>query len=267
MITIAIANQKGGVGKSTSAVSLAAELAIREYRVLLVDADPQSNATQSFLPKDRTRRGLANALVNNEGDRTATLEEVIVTTEIEGLDIAPGTLKLAMFDREGATLLGQLSRILRDVEHKYDFTIIDTPPNFGMLLSVSMQAADHLIIPIQSAPYALEGLDDLMKVIEQTRMTNPKLNILGAVCTLFDSRTKVGGTMYRELKERMNNVVFETIIHRATKLEEAPSGHQPVQLFAPQSRATEMYAALTDEVLNRLGFGEKRSSNLRVVGE
>jgi chromosome partitioning protein len=259
-VIIAVANQKGGVGKSTSAASLATELAIREYETLLIDADPQSNATQIFLAPEQVKTSLADVLIGGG----ASITEKRITTEIEHLDIVPATLSLANFDREPALSVTKLRTALRDLGDSYDFIIIDTPPNFGLLLTTALTAATHVLIPVQAAPFALTGLQDLMSVVKNAQDLNEGLKVLGTVCTLYDTRTSVSGASYRALTEMMPDKIFETIIHRQTKLEEAPSMHQPIQLYAPNSRGAEQYATLTEEVLNRLGVAGQ-ASKLSVV--
>jgi chromosome partitioning protein len=259
-IVIAIANQKGGVGKSTTAAALATELAIREFETLLIDADPQSNATQIFLAPEMVQTSLADVLIG----AGASIAEKRVTTEIEHLDLVPATLSLANFDREPALSVTKLRAALRDLGDSYDFIIIDTPPNLGLLLTTALAAATHVLIPVQAAPFALTGLQDLLRVVQDARELNEGLAVLGAVCTLYDTRTSVSGASFRTLTEMMPGQTFETMIHRQTKLEEAPSMHQPIQLYAPTSRGAEQYSALTEEVLSKLGVSGK-SSKLSVV--
>ena len=259
-ISIAIANQKGGVGKSTTAASLATELALREFETLLIDADPQSNATQIFLAPEMVQTSLADVLIGNG----ASIMEKRVTTEIEHLDLVPATLSLANFDRENALSVTKLRTALRDLGDAYDFIIIDTPPNFGLLLTTALTAATHVLIPVQAAPFALTGLQDLLSVIKNAQDLNENLTVLGAVCTLYDTRTSVSGASFRALSEMMPGKTYETIIHRQTKLEEAPSMHQPIQLYAPSSRGAEQYSMLTEEMLSRLGVSGK-STKLSVV--
>lgn len=254
MKTIAIANQKGGVGKSTTCAMLATELALREYETLIIDTDPQANATQIFLDPSSVTVSLADVIIG-EGK---PLAEKRVTTEIEHLDIVPATLSLANFDREPALSVTKLRTAIRELGNAYDFIIIDTPPNFGLLLTASLTAATHVLIPVQAAPFALSGLNDLLTVIENAKELNESLSVLGTVCTLYDTRTSVSGASFRTLTEMLPGQTFETIIHRQTKLEEAPSMHQPIQLYAPNSRGTEQYSALADEILKRFGLEDQK---------
>jgi len=264
VISIAIANQKGGVGKSTTAAMLATEFAIRGFDTLLIDADPQANATEIFLDPTNVHTSLADVIIGGEGRLPSSIMEKRVTTEVEHLDIVPANLSLAYFDREPVLSVTKIRSALRELGDTYLFVVIDTPPNLGLLLTAALTAATHVLIPVQAAPFALTGLRDLLEVIDKARDLNENLQLLGTFCTLYDTRTSVSGQSFRALKEMLPKETFETIIHRQTKLEELASMHQPIQLYAPGSRGAEQYAALADEVMNRLNIG-KKASHLHAV--
>ena len=149
---------------------------------------------------------------------------------------------------------------------KFDTVIIDTPPTLGQILTTPLLASTHMVVPVAASPLAQDGLDDLLSTFEEVRSTNPELILLGMVCTMFDGRTAVAAESYRSLKVRYGTRVFETIIHRNVKLEESPAFHQPVQLYAPNSRGALLYSELTDEILKRLG-ARKSKGKLKLAGE
>jgi chromosome partitioning protein len=240
MKTIAIANQKGGVGKSTTAACVAAELAMRGYETLLVDGDPQANVSSHFLAADQINLSI--------------------------LDLVPSKLRFARFEKEPAIAINRLRSKLTPLASTYDYVIIDTPPTLGQILTTPLLASTHMLVPVAASPLAQDGLDDLMSTFEEVRSTNPELELLGMVCTLFDARTSVSAESFRSLKERYGSKVFETIIHRNVKLEESPAFHQPVQLYAPGSRGAMLYAELTDEILKRLG-ARKNKGRLKLAAE
>jgi chromosome partitioning protein len=269
---IAVANQKGGVGKTTTAASFATELAILGHRTLIVDADPQANVTRNFLTPDIVTSSLANVLLSNPNQTQSSIKDERLTTVIEGLDIIPSTISLAYFDRESPVAIKQLRSALRDVANDYDFVVIDTPPNFGLLLSAALMAANYVLIPVQAAPFALAGLSDLLQVIKDMRDLNENLKILGAVCTLYDVRTRISKQSYQKLQELACDLdvavdldlhVFETVINRDTNLEASSLNSQPIQLYEPKSRGAEEYAKLTLEILQRMDI--RNAQNLTVV--
>lgn len=255
MKTIAIANQKGGVGKTATSASLATELAINGFRTLMIDADPQSNLTGTFLSIDAVTTSLAEVIITEPKTPPVKARSKILTTEIDNLDIIPSTLSLAKFDREPSESMANLADALQDVSGDYDFVIIDTPPHFGLLLSASLMAADYVLIPVMPAPYSLQGLEDLLEVIEKIKKYQRNLKVLGALCTKFDKRTRISKTSLAELQEisASGNIhFFETIIHDDTKLEASSGEHKPIQLHDPNARSAEDYANLTQEILERL---------------
>lgn len=257
MRIISIANQKGGVGKTTTAASLAAELAISGHRTLLIDADPQGNCTKTFLRPEEITTSLSEVLLSIPNQSTASIAEKRLTTALEGLDIVPATITLATFDREPPLAIKKLRSCLKDVDKDYDFVVIDTPPNFGLLLSAALIASNFVVIPVQAAPFALSGLGDLLTVIEDSRQLNEKMEILGAVCTRYDARTKISKESHRkllEMAEEHDFHVFDAIINQDTKLEASPDANQPIQLFAPDSRGASEYASLAQEILDKLNI-------------
>lgn len=256
---ITVANQKGGVGKSTTAAMLGAQLASQGYNVLLIDADPQGNLTEIFLDISLVQTSLANCLLGNSNQ---SLESQRITTEIESLDLIPATISLANFDREPALSVTKLRTALKNLSEPYDFVLIDTPPNLGLLLTAALTASAYVLVPVQAAPLALSGLRDLLDVVEKAREINEKLEFLGAVCTMYDARTAVSAASYQALSEALSDKCFKTIINRSSKLEEAPATHQPIQFYAPNSRAAEQYSELAREVLKRLGLPNKRKKSV-----
>lgn len=269
MKIISIANQKGGVGKTTTASSLSAELAINGKRTLLIDADPQANATKMFLRDDEIKTSLADVLISSPTQPSSSIQEKRQATDLQNLDIVPATITLANFDREPPLSIKKLRSVLKEVYDEYDFVIIDTPPNFGLLLSTALIASDYVLVPVQAAPFALSGLGDLLAVIEDSKQLNEKLDILGAVCTLYDNRTKISKDSLQKLNEMgktHNFYVFQAVVNKDTKLEASPAANQPIQLFAPDSRGAEEYEKLGAEILERLQQkGDK--GNLKLVGD
>lgn len=266
MKIIGIANQKGGVGKTTTTASLATELALQGYRTLIVDADPQANVTQVFLTSDTVKTSLANVLIGYPNPEPSTILEQRLTTVIEDLDIVPATISLANFDREPPVAIKRLRSALRDIQDEYDFVVIDTPPNFGLLLSAGLMASDYVLIPVQAAPFALAGLNDLLQVIDDIKDLNERLKILGAICTRYDKRTRISKQSYEkllELNEEIDLHIFETIINQDTNLEASPQANQPIQLYAPNSRGAEEYGKLATEILVKMDI--KKSAPLQIV--
>lgn len=262
MKVIAVANQKGGVGKTATSASLATELAINGYRTLLIDADPQSNLTGTFLNIDAVTTSLAEVIITEPKSQPAKARDKALTTEIDNLDIIPSTISLAKFDREPSESMANLADALQDIENDYEFVIIDTPPHFGLLLSASLMAADYVLIPVMPAPYSLQGLEDLLEVIEKIKKYQRNLEVLGAVCTKFDKRTRISKVSLAELQQISKSAdihFFETIIHDDTKLEASSGEHKPIQLHDPGARSAEDYANLTQEILEKLNMSSTAS--------
>lgn len=259
MKTIAIANQKGGVGKTTTACNLAAGLAIRDYKTLLVDLDSQCNATFTFLDQSIITTTLADVLVGY-GERPQ-LSDALYETHIEGLDIAPSHIRLALLDR--STQIEEHYRLKDSLEtlSGYDFIVIDCPPSLGMTLTQALLASTHAVVPVAAQFYPLEGVVDLTGTIQATKRLNPSLLILGYVMTYFDVRNRICGEALAKMQEMFGEQVFETVIRTNVKLQTAPALRKSIYEHAPESHGSKDYEALTDEVLQRLDM----SSNIRLV--
>jgi chromosome partitioning protein len=261
MRTIAIANQKGGVGKTTTACNLAAGLAIRGFKTLLVDLDSQCNTTYTYLDPALIQTTLADVLVGHQ-ERLPILD-AIYETHIENLDIAPSHIRLAMLER--AVQIEEQYRVKDSLESLsgYDFALIDCPPSLGMTLTQALLASSHVIVPIAAQYYPLEGVVDLASTIQATKRPNPSLSVLGYLMTSFDIRTSVSREALAKVQEMFGDLVFETIIRNNTKLQTAPAYRKSIYEHAPESHGSKDYEALTEEVLQRLEMG----GTLRVVKE
>jgi chromosome partitioning protein len=260
MHIIAIANQKGGVGKTTLCASLSTELAIAGNRVLMIDADPQANLTKYFLTPEKVTTSLSNSLLSNSPLANETL-----TTAVLNLSIVPSRISLASFEREPPQAMAELKQHIKSVASDYDFILIDTPPHFGLLLSASLVAANYVLVPVESAPFALDGLNDLLEVIEKMRQFNENLEILGLLSTLYDARTTIAKDCHNEIMKvgtEKNLRVFDTIINRDTKLQASSGSYQPIQLYAPTAPSVERFEALAEEISRTLSASPK----LRAVG-
>jgi chromosome partitioning protein len=248
---IAIANQKGGVGKTTTAVNLSASLAKLGSRVLLIDIDPQGNATSGVgLSKKETKTCIYNTVIDD-----LPLSQVILASQWENLYVVPATIQLAGAEIELVSLVSREERLkqaLAPVKEKYDFVIIDCPPSLGLLTLNALNAADGVIIPIQCEYYALEGLGQLMNTITLVRKhLNKNLRIEGVVLTMYDTRTNLSEQVAEEVRNYFKQYVFETVIPRNIRLSEAPSYGQHILEYDPRSRGAELHLALAREVLKR----------------
>ena len=247
---IAIANQKGGVGKTTTAINLAGAMAEEGLRVLLVDMDPQANLTAGVGINLNT---VASSMADVLADGRATLAEVILPTETAGIDVAPAHIDLASTEGELFTALGResiLREAMRDSIADYDYVLIDCPPNLGLLTVNGLVAADSVIIPVQTQYYAMKGLNNLVKVISAIRQKlNRDLRILGLLPTFFDGRTNLARDMLDELRIVGDHHVFNSIIRTSVKLGEAPLVGRPITSYAGSSEAARTYREFAREVI------------------
>jgi chromosome partitioning protein len=248
---VSIANQKGGVGKTTTAINLAAALAMRGRRTLLIDMDPQSNSSMSYLDIRTVERSLYDVL----SDAQCALADVIVESNVKNLLVAPARIALAKLE---AKLVGEMDAHFRlkdrldPVRDDYEFVVIDCPPTLGLLTANALVASSHLLVPIQSSYFALEGTDDLLETVEKVRArANPDLRLLGVLITMHDRRTAIARDIRNQIRTVFGELVFATVISKSVRLEESPAYKEPIFTFAPESSGATEYYRLCEEVIDR----------------
>ena len=251
--TVAVANQKGGVGKTTTVVSVAASLALDGHRVLIVDIDAQGNATSGLgIDRSSLQASVYDLLLDDR-----SVGDVIRRTDLEGLDILPSDRSLAGAEVELVPRQGRerrLRHVLSPIVGEYEFIFLDCPPSLGLLTVNGLTAADSVLIPLQCEYYALEGLSQLMATLDLVREhLNPRLHLKGVVLTMFDARTALSADVAAEVRSHLGDRVFATVVPRSVRLAEAPSFGRPIVLHSPGSRGAEAYHAVASEFLTRSG--------------
>jgi chromosome partitioning protein len=249
---LAIANQKGGVGKTTTAINLAAAIALRKKKTLLIDLDPQANASIAFFDPAENQ----NTTYDIFSEHPIPLVDIIRPTKDPCLFVAPSRLALAKLEQQ---LAGQfdapfkLKDALTPILHDYDYIVMDTPPALGIITVNALVSASHLLIPIQAAYFAIEGTDDLLETFGRIRSRpNPDLKILGVVITLFDKRTNISRDTHEQIRATFGSALFKTRISKNVRLEESPAYKETIFSFAPKSSGAEEYRKLALEVLQRV---------------
>jgi chromosome partitioning protein len=250
---VAVANQKGGVGKSTTAINLAAALAAHGEKVLVIDADPQANATSGLGVDRRAVEKSVYEVITGD----TPLDEVVIETGTANLFLVPASIDLAAVEIELVSRLSrerQLANALAELKMVFDTVFIDCPPSLGLITVNALTAADEILIPIQAEYYALEGLTQLLRSIQAIQSNlNPRLEIEGAVLTMYDKRTTLAAEVTAQVREHFGDKAYETVIPRAVRIAEAPSFGEPIETFDPKSSGAKAYRALANEFRSRHG--------------
>lgn len=263
--TITIANQKGGVGKTTSAINLAASLAALEYKILIVDADPQANATSGIgFDVRNVKTSIYECLVDDIDPR-----DILLNSDIKGLDLIPSSIDLVGAEIEMLNLPNRemkLKQVVAKLKDDYDFILVDCSPSLGLLTVNALSGADSVIIPVQCEYFALEGLGKLLNTIKiiQSRL-NPELEIEGFLLTMYDSRLRLSNQVVEEVRKHFNEMVFDTIIQRNIKLSEAPSFGKPALMYDANSKGAVNYLNLARELLQK-NKKTKLSNSEKIIG-